>query len=86
MTEQELVKTLKLAMLNLELDAASKDALLSAIFSNFEHFEVMSATPEGDSTSIFLTSHKTKHFRKNNFINAYRNGSMNIEDLVFVLF
>jgi hypothetical protein len=69
---------------NLNLDNNSKETLLSALMKNFEHFDVINNVTE--ESSIFLTSNKTRYFMKNNFIAAYKNGSMNIDDLVYVLF
>lgn len=80
----EVRKILKVAVSNLNIDQQQKEELLNAIWENFDHFEIISNIP--DDSTTFLTTNKTKRFRKENFISAYLSGEMDIEDMVYILF
>lgn len=66
------------------LEQEQKSELFKAIWDNFEQFEIIGFP--NDEQSTFLTQSKVRRFQIKNFINAYGEGQMDIEDLVYVLF
>ena len=68
----------------MDIENKQKDELFQAIWENFEAYEIIGHIP--DESTTFLTSNKSRRFRKDNFVNSYQSGQMDIDDLVYILF
>ena len=73
-------------MTNLTMDEPQKEALFAAIWENFEHFEIITYMTNDESVPTFMTQKKQRKFSEENFIKAYSEGHMDIEDLVTIMF
>jgi len=68
---------------NLDMDPNDEEALLGALWENFETFEILRVREE-DNTMI--TGVKQRIFDKQKFAQSYLTGAMEIEDLTGLLF
>ena len=68
----------------MEIETKSKEELFTALWGNFEHFGIISYPKEESQT--FITTNRSKIFSKENFLKAYKEGHMDINDLIYVLF
>ena len=78
-------KMIQSALENMEIPEQQAKDLHTAIWSNFENFDIIGHVNVISADESIMTQ-SGRIYKKENFINAYQSGQMDIEDLIYVFF